>query len=273
LLHAVSSHPISTAFQQRLGHPMLPPFACKVQRCSVEACDRLSVSARSWQSALRVHVAHERQQQIEALLVRRQDADMKGGMALTNNQSLVKRMARLRSHGITRYPEEMTHIPDGPWYYQQIELGFNYRMTEIQAALGFSQMSRLDSFVSERHEVAKRYDQLLSNSGIKLPWQDSQSVSAFHLYVVRIPVDHASLNRNAAFDNLRTGGVGVNLHYIPVYKQPYYQAIGFDERDFSESERYYEEAISLPMYPGLELIEQKEVVHLLTGSAGYQTIF
>ncbi|WP_370623092.1 UDP-4-amino-4,6-dideoxy-N-acetyl-beta-L-altrosamine transaminase [Polynucleobacter sp. UK-Kesae-W10] len=196
-----------------------------------------------------------------------------GGMALTNNQSLVKRMARLRSHGITRYPEEMTHIPDGPWYYQQIELGFNYRMTEIQAALGFSQMSRLDSFVSERHEVAKRYDQLLSNSGIKLPWQDSQSVSAFHLYVVRIPVDHASLNRNAAFDNLRIGGVGVNLHYIPVYKQPYYQAIGFDERDFSESERYYEEAISLPMYPGLELIEQKEVVHLLTGSAGYQTIF
>ena len=196
-----------------------------------------------------------------------------GGMALTNNQSLIKRMARLRSHGITRYPEEMTHIPDGPWYYQQIELGFNYRMTEIQAALGLSQMNCLDRFVSERHEIANRYEELLAKSDIKLPWQDPESLSAFHLYIVRIPVEHKTLNRNSAFNNLRAGGIGVNLHYIPVYQQPYYQKIGFDKLDFPESEHYYKEAISLPIYPGLDLKDQKEVVNLLTGFAGYQTIF
>ena len=196
-----------------------------------------------------------------------------GGMALTNDQGLIKKMARLRSHGITRYPEEMTHAPDGPWYYQQIELGFNYRMTEIQAALGLSQLHRLDSFVTERHAIAKRYDELLSNKGITVPWQSPESYSAFHLYIVRVPVGHLTLIRNAAFDSLRSGGVGVNLHYIPVYQQPYFEKKGFERSNFPEAEQYYKEAISLPMYPGLTLKDQQEVVQLMTGVTGFQTIF
>lgn len=196
-----------------------------------------------------------------------------GGMALTNDQTLIKTMARLRSHGITRYPEEMTHAPDGPWYYQQIDLGFNYRMTEMQAALGISQLARLDMFVSERHAIAERYDQLLAATGIKTPWQSPESYSAYHLYIVRIPFDHLTLNRNSAFNNLRSGGVGVNLHYIPIYQQPYFERMGFQRSDFPASERYYKEAISLPMYPGLTSDNQNEVVKLLTGAAGYQTLF
>ena len=196
-----------------------------------------------------------------------------GGIALTNDQNLIKKMARLRSHGITRYPEEMTHAPDGPWYYQQIELGFNYRMTDIHAALGLSQLGRLDKFVSERHAIAERYGQLLSKSQIKLPQQDPQSRSAWHLYIVRVPESSGDLNRDAAFENLRSGGVGVNLHYIPVYRQPYYERMGFQKKDYPNAESYYSEAISLPIYPGLTVEEQKVVVRLLTGVKGYQTLF
>ena len=196
-----------------------------------------------------------------------------GGIALTNDQNLIKKMARLRSHGITRYPEEMTHAPDGPWYYQQIELGFNYRMTDIHAALGLSQLGRLDKFVSERHAIAERYGQLLSKSQIKLPQQDPQSRSAWHLYIVRVPESSGDLNRDAAFENLRSGGVGVNLHHIPVYRQPYYERMGFQKKDYPNAESYYSEAISLPIYPGLTVEEQKVVVRLLTGVKGYQTLF
>lgn len=192
-----------------------------------------------------------------------------GGMAVTNDLELVKIMARLRSHGITRYASEMTHVPDGAWYYQQIELGFNYRMTDLQAALGLSQMKRLDEFVTQRHVIAARYDELLSNSRIVTPWQHPDSYSGLHLYIVRVPSD----SHRALFDNLRAGGVGVNLHYIPVYRQPYYERMGFKREDYPEAERYYAEAISLPMYPGLTEEQQHEVGRQLVAPTGYQTLF
>jgi UDP-4-amino-4,6-dideoxy-N-acetyl-beta-L-altrosamine transaminase len=192
-----------------------------------------------------------------------------GGMAVTNDLELVKVMARLRSHGITRYASEMTHVPDGPWYYQQIELGFNYRMTELQAALGMSQMKQLDDFVSKRHAVAARYNKLLAKSQIVTPWQHPDTYSGLHLYIVRVPAEiHSSL-----FDSLRAGGVGVNLHYIPVYRQPYYERMGFKRAAYPESERYYSEAISLPMYPGLTEEQQDHVVRQLLAPTGYQTLF
>lgn len=192
-----------------------------------------------------------------------------GGMATTNDLELVKIMARLRSHGVTRYPSEMTHTPDGPWYYQQIELGFNYRMNELQAALGLSQLKRLDEFVTQRHAIAKRYDKMLASTQVVTPWQHPDTYSGLHLYIVRVAAD----NHRASFENLRAGGVGVNLHYIPVFRHPYYERLGFNREDFPESERYYSEAISLPMYPGLSQEQQDEVVRLLMQPAGYQTLF
>lgn len=196
-----------------------------------------------------------------------------GGMAVTNDVSLVKKMARLRSHGITRYAEDMTHAPDGPWYYQQIELGFNYRLTELQAALGLSQMNRLDQFVAERHVLVNRYNKMLASTNLVLPWQHPDTYSSFHLYIVRLPAYSGAVSHKEAFEILRSAGIGVNLHYIPVYRQPYYEAMGFKNAQLPESERYYSEAISLPLFPGLGEEEQKEVVQHLTRSPGYQTIF
>lgn len=192
-----------------------------------------------------------------------------GGMALTNDVELVKTMARLRSHGITRYAAEMTHAPDGPWYYQQIELGFNYRMTDFQAALGVSQFKRLDDFVTQRHAIAKRYNQLLAKSQIVTPWQHPDTYSGLHLYIVRVSAE----SHRQLFENLRAGGIGVNLHYIPVYQQPYYERMGFRCEDYPEAERYYAEAITLPLYPGLTHEQQDEVVRQLVAPTGYQTIF
>ncbi len=192
-----------------------------------------------------------------------------GGMAVTNDEELVKAMARLRSHGITRYAEDMTHIPDGPWYYQQIDLGFNYRMTDFQAALGLSQLKRLDEFVVQRHGIARYYDQLLEGSLATTPWQHPDAYSGMHLYVVRVPAE----NHRQLFESLRAGGVGVNLHYIPVYRQPYYERMGYKRDEFSEAEGYYSQAISLPLYPGLTQEQQDHVVRQLLAPAGYQTLF
>jgi UDP-4-amino-4,6-dideoxy-N-acetyl-beta-L-altrosamine transaminase len=195
-----------------------------------------------------------------------------GGMALTNDPALAKKMMRLRSHGITRDPTEMTHTPDGPWYYQQIELGFNYRMTDTQAALGVSQMRRLDQLVARRHALAENYDKLLKNYPVTTPWQHADSYSGLHLYVIRLNIDSIDATHREVFERLRESGIGVNLHYIPVYRQPYYAREGFNPRDFPEAERYYAEAISLPMYPALTEDQQLEVVQRLAASIGHQTI-
>ena len=183
-----------------------------------------------------------------------------GGMALTNDAELASRMALLRSHGITRDPEQMTHEADGPWYYQQIELGFNYRMTELQAALGVTQMERLDQYVARRHQLVQRYDKLLARLPIVTPWQHPDSYSGLHLYVIRLQLDKIGKTHRQVFEALRERGIGVNLHYIPVHTQPYYQRMGFKMGDFPEAESYYSEAISLPMFQTMTEEQQDAVV-------------
>ncbi len=186
-----------------------------------------------------------------------------GGMALTNSEELASKMALLRSHGITRDTAHMTHEPDGPWYYQQIELGYNYRMTELQAALGVSQMTRLDDYVARRHVLAKRYDALLAHLPLTLPWQHPDSYSGLHLYVVRLQLNKLTMSHRQVFEALREQGIGVNLHYIPVHMQPYYQRMGFKPSDFPEAQNYYAQAISLPMYQTLSEAQQDRVVAVL----------
>jgi dTDP-4-amino-4,6-dideoxygalactose transaminase len=196
-----------------------------------------------------------------------------GGMALTNNLKLAAHMSRLRSHGITRSPHEMTQIPDGPWYYQQIELGFNYRLTDIQAALGLSQMQRLDEFVVQRHIIAREYNKLLNDLPVTTPWQSPSSLSSYHLYIVRLKGKKEGHSRKDVFERLRSFGIMVNLHYIPLYRQPYFETMGFKKEDFPEAEAYYREAISLPIYPGLTEEQQVEVVSRIQNLSGFQTLF
>ena len=191
-----------------------------------------------------------------------------GGMALTNDDGLAERMNLLRSHGITRDPNLMTGEPDGPWYYQQVDLGFNYRMTELQAALGVSQMQRLDDFVSRRHELAKRYNELLADLPVTLPWQHPDSYSGLHLYVIRLQLDNINRSHREVFEALKQQGIGVNLHYIPVHTHPYYCQMGFKGEDFPKSMAYYREAISIPMFYGLTEQQQDRVVAVLTEILG-----
>lgn len=186
-----------------------------------------------------------------------------GGMALTNDAELANKMVLLRSHGITRDPAQMTHEADGPWYYQQIDLGFNYRMTELQAALGVTQMERLDQYVARRHQLARRYDDLLASLPVTTPWQHPDSYSGLHLYVVRLQLDKIGKTHRQVFEALRELGIGVNLHYIPVHTQPYYQRMGFQAGDFPEAESYYAEAISLPMFQTMSEEQQDRVVSVL----------
>jgi len=187
-----------------------------------------------------------------------------GGMAVTNNDLLAREMVLLRSHGITRDLAQMTHAPDGPWYYQQLSLGFNYRMTELQAALGVSQMNRLETYLVRRHKLAQRYGQLLVDLPVTLPWQHPDSYSGMHLYVIRLQLEKIKKTHLQVFEELRKQGIGVNLHYIPVHIQPYYQGLGFKSGDFPRAERYYGEAISLPMFPALSKMQQTQIVATLS---------
>ncbi|MCE0556230.1 UDP-4-amino-4,6-dideoxy-N-acetyl-beta-L-altrosamine transaminase [Motilimonas sp. E26] len=185
-----------------------------------------------------------------------------GGMALTNQANVAKKMHLLRSHGITRDPNEMQSESHGDWYYQQIELGFNYRMTDIHAALGLRQLADIDSWVEQRHQLAKRYNKAFANTQITPLKQNLDGYSAYHLYVVRL----RGLDLNAkrrVFNALRKNNIGVNLHYIPVHLQPYYQHLGFNEGDYPVSEQYYKEAISLPLHPSLTKVEQDFVIEQL----------
>ncbi len=185
-----------------------------------------------------------------------------GGMAVTNDASLAKRMQVLRSHGITRDDNDMEGPSAGAWYYQQIELGYNYRMTELQAALGLSQFSRLDAYVQRRQEIAKVYDAQLADLPLTTPWQSPDSRSALHLYPIRL---HQADARKAVFDGMRKADIGVNVHYIPVHTQPWYRRFGFRDGDFPQAEHYYAGAISLPMFPTLEATDQQKVVATLRG--------
>ncbi|MDO6463679.1 UDP-4-amino-4,6-dideoxy-N-acetyl-beta-L-altrosamine transaminase [Pseudoalteromonas carrageenovora] len=187
-----------------------------------------------------------------------------GGAALTNSKALADKMALYRSHGITRDEALMENASHGGWYYEQIDLGFNYRMTELQAALGVSQMSRLSEFVSARHQLAIRYYEKLAELPITLPYQLANTYSGLHLYVIRLNLNEISKTHKAVFDELREQGIGVNLHYIPVHLQPYYQKMGFKQGDFPNAENYYSNAISLPMFHGMSYEQQDEVVSKLT---------
>ena len=184
-------------------------------------------------------------------------------MALTNSAHLAEQMALLRSHGITRDASRMTHEPDGPWYYQQIELGYNYRMTEMQAALGLSQIVRLQEYVARRHALARRYDDLLVDLAVTTPWQHPDSYSGLHLYVIRLQIGKIGQSHRQVFKALREQGIEVNLHYIPVHTHPHFQKMGFRADDFPQAQRYYAEAISLPMYATLSEGQQDRVVSTL----------
>ena len=187
-----------------------------------------------------------------------------GGMAVTNSAELAHAMELLRSHGITRDESFMTHAADGPWYYQQIALGYNYRMTDLQAALGLSQMQRLDQFVAQRHALAKRYDEVLADLPLVTPWQQSYSHSGMHLYVVQLLLDRIPQTHRQVFEGLRGRGIGVNVHYIPIHTHPFYAQMGFTAGDFPNAEQYYAQAISLPMYQDLTYTQQDLVVAALS---------
>lgn len=183
-----------------------------------------------------------------------------GGMALTNSKELARKMELLRSHGISRDENEMTQASHGDWYYQQLLLGFNYRLTELQAALGLSQLARLESFVAARQQLAERYDSLLAGLPLEVPARKSFATSALHLYTVKL---HNKEKRAAVFKTLRDAGIGANVHYIPVHSQPYYQTLGFKNGDFPVAEDFYQRIISLPLFPDLKSEQQEFIVATL----------
>jgi UDP-4-amino-4,6-dideoxy-N-acetyl-beta-L-altrosamine transaminase len=187
-----------------------------------------------------------------------------GGIAVTNNPLLAKHMRLLRSHGISNTITDMQPRPAQEiWNYQQIALGFNYRMTDMQAALGVSQIRRLDEFVAKRHAIAKRYDELLADMPIFTPWQHTDSYSGYHLYVIRLKLDEINKTQRQVYEAIIAAGILVNLHYIPVYRQPYFEEMGFKLGYCLQAEQYYSEAISIPLYPNLTEAQQEQVVTVI----------
>ncbi|MEI6757000.1 MAG: UDP-4-amino-4,6-dideoxy-N-acetyl-beta-L-altrosamine transaminase [Chlorobium sp.] len=192
-----------------------------------------------------------------------------GGMALTNDIQLEKRMRLLRSHGITADLKEMQLRPRTElWNYQQIDLGFNYRMTDIHAALGLSQMQRVDDFILQRHAIATRYNEMLLDMPLVTAQQHPHSYSSYHLYVIRLKLAEINKTHRQVYEAMRASGILVNLHYIPVYRQPYYEQMGFSAGYCPQAEQYYAEAITLPIYPGLTNSQQSLVVEVLNTATG-----
>ena len=186
-----------------------------------------------------------------------------GGMVLTNDAALYEQLCLYRSHGITRDPKHMTKESDGDWYYQQVALGFNYRMTDIQAALGASQMDRLDAFVARRRFLAARYDALLRDLPLRTPFVLDGAQPSWHLYIVRIDFDRVHKTKQQIFADMREKGIALNLHYIPVHTQPYYEALGFHAEDCPAAVEYYREALTLPLYPSMTDAEQEMAARAL----------
>ena len=194
-----------------------------------------------------------------------------GGVCMTNDSKLYEKIYNLRSHGIVRNQSDMKYISHGPWYYEQIDLGYNYRLNDLQAALGISQINKLDDFVSERHKIAKMYNKALSLFDYVItPYQDPNTYSSFHLYIIRINQETGK-NRKVIFERFRNNGINVNIHYIPVYKQPFYKQ--FNYKELPNSEKYYSEAISIPIFPGLNKKQFKFIIKTLDSEQDYQNLF
>ena len=184
-----------------------------------------------------------------------------GGIATTNNRKIAERLIRDRSHGINRNKESFQKVYKNEiWNYQQVDLGFNYRMNDIQAALGISQLEKLEKFINKRHQIANYYNSELSNLGICLPYQNINTNSSYHLYPIRVSKKKGGINQRKLFDYLRGNNIGVNLHYIPIYRHPYFRELGFKKGYCEEAEKHFKEVISLPMYSGLRKKEQKFVI-------------
>ncbi|MBL4909647.1 MAG: UDP-4-amino-4,6-dideoxy-N-acetyl-beta-L-altrosamine transaminase [Alteromonadaceae bacterium] len=182
-----------------------------------------------------------------------------GGMAVTNTQQLAEKMQLYRSHGITANEQQMTEPSHGPWYYQQIALGFNYRMTDIQAALGLSQLYRIDSFIEQRNQLAKKYDKAFKETAITPLIADKNCLSAYHLYLILLPQANAEQHKKAII-TLREQNIFAHVHYIPVHLQPFYQNLGFKLGDFPNAEQYYQQAITLPLHPKITRLEQNYII-------------
>ena len=191
-----------------------------------------------------------------------------GGMITTNDDELAWHIGMLRTHGITRDADRMIGESDGPWYYQQLELGYNFRMTDLQAALGASQMNKLDAFATRRREIANLYDQALAELPLRPLARDPKGISGWHLYMIRLNLKEITRTRRQVFESLRAQGIGVNVHYIPVHLQPDYMKLGFKAGMFPEAERYYEECITLPMFPAMtneDIVRVRKALVVATG--------
>jgi len=183
-----------------------------------------------------------------------------GGMLVTNNKQIFEKLLILRAHGITRNKKQFDERPYGEiWNYQQTSIGFNFRMTDFQAALGISQLKKINKMLALRHQIAARYSNQLKDNDIILPFQISDAKSSFHLYPIRVPID----KRNKLYQMMLNKGIGVNIHYIPIHLQPYYKDFGFKKGDFPEAEKFFNEEISLPIFPDLKLKEQKYIIKTL----------